>query len=51
MPTTITDDLDAPCFSARDILELCTLIRDLKPRDGLRTLEDSILDLTNRATP
>lgn len=43
------DLLDVPCYSARDVLELIHLVRELKPRDGLRVLEDAVLDMVERA--
>ena len=40
--------LDEPCWSARDVLELIGHVRGIKPRDGLRVLEDCIFDLVER---
>ena len=40
--------LDAPCWSAREVLELIGLVWSTRPRDGLRVLEDSALDMVNR---
>lgn len=47
-PST-TDLLDAACWSARDLLELIGHVRAAKPRDGLRMLEDAVLDMVGRA--
>ena len=51
MATTATRDelLDAVCWSARDVLELIGHVRAAKPRDGLRMLEDALLDMVERA--
>ena len=51
MATTATRDelLDAACWSARDVLELIGNVRAAKPRDGLRMLEDALLDMVERA--
>ena len=40
--------LDTP-MTARDFLHLITLVRDTKPRDGLRALEDAVLDVVAKA--
>lgn len=40
--------LDEP-VTIRDMLALIHLVRDTKPRDGLRALEDAMLDLAARA--
>ena len=40
--------LDSVCWSARDVLELIGHVRGIKPRDGLRVLEDCIFDLVER---
>ena len=50
MATTATRDelLDAVCWSARDVLELIGHVRAAKPRDGLRMLEDALLDMVER---
>ena len=47
-PST-TDLLDAACWSARDLLELIGHVRAAKPRDGLRMLEDAVMDMVGRA--
>ena len=47
-PST-TDLLDAACWSARDLLELTGHVRAAKPRDGLRMLDDAVLDMVGRA--
>lgn len=47
-PST-TEMLDAVCWSARDVLVLIGHVRGVRPRDGLRVLEDSVLDLVGRA--
>ena len=44
-----TDPLDAVCWSARDLLELIGHARAAKPRDGLRMLDDAVLDMVGRA--
>ena len=45
MATVITEDeLDLTCWSARDLLTLVGAIRDTRPRDGLRALEDALID-------
>ena len=41
--------LDAVCWSARDVLDLIGHVRAAKPRDGLRMLEDALLDMVERA--
>ena len=50
MTTTATRDelLDAVCWSARDVLELIGHVRAAKPRDGLRMLENALLDMVER---
>ena len=50
MATTATRDelLDAVCWSARDVLELIGHVRAAKPRDGLRMLEDALLDMVEQ---
>ena len=45
----VADALDIDCHSVRDILELISTVRETKPRDGLRALEDALLDLVGRA--
>lgn len=45
---TTTDMLDTP-MTARDFLHLIGHVRDTKPRDGLRALEDAVLDVVARA--
>lgn len=45
----LTDALDYE-FSVRELLVLIGHVRGTKPRDGLRALEDSLLDLVERAT-
>lgn len=45
---TTTDMLDTP-MTARDFLHLIGHIRDTKPRDGLRALEDAVLDVVAKA--
>lgn len=40
--------LDLECYSVRDLLSLIGAVRDTKPRDGLRALEDALLDLMGR---
>lgn len=44
-----TDLLDTVCYSARDVLVLIGHVRGIRPRDGLRVLEDSLLDMVGRA--
>lgn len=44
----VTDALDLDCHSLRDILELIGAVRETKPRDPLRALEDALLDLVGR---
>lgn len=44
----VTDALDLDCHSVRDMLELIGTVRDTHPRDGLRALEDALLDLVGR---
>jgi hypothetical protein len=44
-----TEALDMECYSTRDFLHLIAFVRDTKPRDGLRALEDALLDLVGRA--
>lgn len=39
------DALDLECHSVRDFLNLIAGIRQAKPRDPLRALEDVLLDL------
>ena len=46
---SMTDPLDAVCWSARDLLELTGHVRAAKPRDGLRMLDDAVLDMVGRA--
>lgn len=44
-----TDELlDVPCWSAREVLELIGHVRAAKPRDGLRMLEDAVMDMVER---
>lgn len=43
------DPLDAVCWSARDLLELIGHVRAAKPRDGLRMLDDAVMDMVGRA--
>lgn len=43
------DLLDIPCMTPRDVLELVALVRDTKPRDGLRAMEDALLELIEKA--
>lgn len=43
------DILDTPSLSARDVLLLVRLVRETGPRDGLRALEDRVLDMVARA--
>ena len=43
------DLLDLRCLSTRDVLELVAAVRETKPRDGLRALEDALLDVSVRA--
>jgi hypothetical protein len=45
---TTADALDYE-FSVRDLLVLIGHVRGTKPRDGLRSLEDALLDLCERA--
>ena len=45
---TTTDMLDTP-MTARDFLHLIHHVRDTKPRDGLRALEDAVLDVVAKA--
>jgi hypothetical protein len=42
---TAAVNLDLACHSARDFLALIHAVRETKPRDGLRALEDALLDL------
>ena len=42
--TTTSDLLDEP-ITVRDVPTLAGLVRDTRPRDGLRALEDALLDL------
>jgi hypothetical protein len=44
-----TEALDEECYSTRDFLHLIAFVRDTRPRDGLRALEDALLDLVGRA--
>lgn len=39
------DPLDLECHSLRDFLALIHAVRETKPRDGLRAVEDAVLDL------
>ncbi len=41
--------LDQP-VTIREILVLIHLVRETKPRDGLRALEDALLDVEARAS-
>lgn len=45
----VTEALDLDVHSVRDMLELIGHVRDTKPRDGLRALEDALLDLIGMA--
>lgn len=45
---TTTDILDTP-MTARDFLHLIGDVRDTQPRDGLRALEDAVLDVVSKA--
>lgn len=45
-----TEALDMECYSTRDFLHLIAFVRDARPRDGLRALEDALLDMVGRAT-
>lgn len=40
-----TEALDLDCHSVRDVLNLIGAVRQAKPRDPLRALEDVLLDL------
>lgn len=44
------DVLDLECLSARDLLALIAGVRETKPRDGLRALEDAVLDMVAQAS-
>lgn len=44
----VTDALDLEAHSVRDMLVLIGLVRETHPRDGLRALEDALLDLVGR---
>ena len=39
--------LDAT-VTLRDVLRIVTLVRETRPRDGLRAVEDAVLDLAGR---
>ena len=39
------EPIDLDCHSVRDFLHLISAVREAKPRDPLRTLEDMLLDL------
>jgi len=43
-----TDMLDVKVWSAREVLELIGHARTAKTRDGLRTLEDWVLETVTR---
>lgn len=49
--TDVAADLDLVCWSARDLLRLTSALRGTHPRDGLRALEDVLLDQCNRLEP
>ena len=45
---TTTDALDVP-LTVRDFLRLVAAVRDTRPRDPLRAVEDACLDLVGKA--
>lgn len=45
----VAEALDLDVHSVRDMLILVGLVRDTNPRDGLRALEDALLDLVGQA--
>lgn len=48
-PVVTTEALDEP-LTVRDMLQLVGLVRDTKPRDGLRAVEDALLDLVGKVS-
>ena len=45
---TTTEALDEP-LTVREFLALCVAVRETGARDGLRAVEDCLLDLVGRA--